>query len=530
MAKAKEEQPGGGQSSPFAPKNFSPPEFWSTTGALTPEQWTSHEIYIYRLWPKIDRKQVDPNAPAYVEKVMGPIEANHLFRNHGGGDFQLRLNDRNRPRGHQEVGRATIRIEATEHPPIFDVYELVLGHRANESFENRLRADQKHPEQLTAQRRAAPTGGAGTSAIHEAVEKAGAQILTERMLKPPAAPGEAAAVAMLADTHRTSMEMIREQANPAGQAGMMKAIVEAVATLAAGQNKGDSQVVTLLQMMMSQQAQHIAAIEAARLESNKEIALLRAETSIAQARFYETQIKFLEKMMEAQKTAGPPTDSVGILKQMAEAINLVRGIVPAAAGGGGGGGEGGGTTKFDFYSSLVEAIPQALDRAITLIRETRGAPAPGAGFVAGPQAAPALAAGNPAGDVPPPVMDAQEQATITGLGQGMLSAINRDVTGDEFAESLVNIHGAIVYERIFQMGRAGIVAKLQQIPTLWAQLAPIQPRMEMFIADFMSYGEPEPEPEPERAGPTPPAATPGEAGPPPTPISSGSPKARPRGR
>jgi len=62
------------------------PEAWLDTIAVYPEGGLCF-CYIYRRWPQIDLKLMDPKAATYIEKHEGPITAEELLRSWESGQY-----------------------------------------------------------------------------------------------------------------------------------------------------------------------------------------------------------------------------------------------------------------------------------------------------------------------------------------------------------------------------------------------------------------------------------------------------------
>lgn len=149
-----------------------------------------------------------------------------------------------------------------------------------------------------------------------------------------------------------------------------------------------------------------------------------------------------------------------------------------------------------LWDALVSHLPDLLDpliRVLTLAAAARGGapaqppnpPAP-AVIPAAPQPEPG---GNPqpGGDmfVPPHL--------IAQLGAQLLDALQRDVSGDEFADSLVTFLGDPAYDRIAALGHDKLIELLRSVPDLWATLEPHKAKLDQFITDFLAYGEQTPD-------------------------------------
>jgi hypothetical protein len=90
-------------------------------------------LYIYRLWPVIDRKLVGIEEK-YIDKLPGPTTQEELMREHGSGTYMLRWNDSNVPRGLAQRAYTNVEINHPDFPASVDPAELVRGNKKNESY------------------------------------------------------------------------------------------------------------------------------------------------------------------------------------------------------------------------------------------------------------------------------------------------------------------------------------------------------------------------------------------------------------
>lgn len=96
-------------------------------------------LYLYRLWPVIDRKLAGVNVKN-IDVFKGPVSEEDLLRTHGSGKYLLTFNDTNRPKNQCKVAETKIDLNDNDFPPVLDQRELVVGIRENESYIAGLRA------------------------------------------------------------------------------------------------------------------------------------------------------------------------------------------------------------------------------------------------------------------------------------------------------------------------------------------------------------------------------------------------------
>src|SRR5215469_17994332 len=64
--------------------------FFESLTQFTPEEWRGMKIYVYRLWPVIDRKEKEH----FLAKVQEPCDEDFLLSTFGTGKYYLRLNNK----------------------------------------------------------------------------------------------------------------------------------------------------------------------------------------------------------------------------------------------------------------------------------------------------------------------------------------------------------------------------------------------------------------------------------------------------
>ncbi len=103
-------------------------------------------IYLYRLWPRINRKQTDPTAYNYIDKYPGPVTPDEIKQRWGEGKYQALMLNLDK-RTDNQIAACTFTIEDPTCPPVLNVAELVLGVPINASYEEYLRSRNMHPSQ-----------------------------------------------------------------------------------------------------------------------------------------------------------------------------------------------------------------------------------------------------------------------------------------------------------------------------------------------------------------------------------------------
>jgi|DewCreStandDraft_4_1066084.scaffolds.fasta_scaffold03500_14 hypothetical protein len=95
--------------------------------------WEACAIYLYRLWPVIDRK-LTGHSEKYIDVFSEPITEMDILRKHGSGKYLLHFNDSNRPGGLKQVASCKLELNDPMYEPILDHNEVVEGIDANRSY------------------------------------------------------------------------------------------------------------------------------------------------------------------------------------------------------------------------------------------------------------------------------------------------------------------------------------------------------------------------------------------------------------
>lgn len=90
-------------------------------------------LYLYRLWPVIDRK-LTGQPVKNIDVFPGPVTEEDLLRKHGSGKYLLTFNDTNKPKTMCKVAETKIDLNDHDFPPVLDHNELIVGHRDNDSY------------------------------------------------------------------------------------------------------------------------------------------------------------------------------------------------------------------------------------------------------------------------------------------------------------------------------------------------------------------------------------------------------------
>lgn len=491
----KESGAGKGEDPPLNPKlkELSNEDFWRAVDAAN---WGSDDkggtamAYLYRLHPLIDRRLTN-HKHAYIEKISEPFDLDHVRDLHGGGRYRISLTDNSRPKHQTEVARTRLKIDWVEVPPVIDLAELMIGHDDNRAFEEYLRRRNMHPEQGQAGLQAQ-----AASSVRELADIVRSLIplaIDQRRL---ANPAEASSIELLTHSYKTALDQAVKKDDPGALFDLALKMKDLLAPAAAPTAQSDGLLTALLP------------------------ALIQMMTAQAQAAQAQNQ-SLLKMLLDASK---PGASALSQIKDLAGAAAALREL-------GSMGSAEPGDPKDVLWSELAKSIPQVVGVLPAILGSFR-APAPAAapGLTAPPPPSPGAAIRTSRGIAPPgapeasgdnpalpppgasvseaPPMSGHEQQIILTIASHVVSALNRDRSGADFAEAFESMYGRVAYEQVVTLGTEGIVARLRAVPQAWQMLAPYEAMLGPFIEEFVTAFDEEPEsaPAPPLVRPPAPAA------------------------
>lgn len=134
--------------------------------------------YLYRMWPKIDRKKLSGDQDKYIEKVATPFTRHQLMRKWGSGEYLLMFNDQS-CRGAVKRAECIVEIDHPDFPAIIEPGTLELDHPKNKAYVANLRGRGELPKEES------------MSNLSEALLNRALTVIEEKDSKPvvfPAAP------------------------------------------------------------------------------------------------------------------------------------------------------------------------------------------------------------------------------------------------------------------------------------------------------------------------------------------------------
>jgi hypothetical protein len=482
---------------------FTNEQFQKECDAIQPQDWGRYGFYVYRSHPVIDHK-LSGREHAYLEKVersVGDVRA-YVLNQHAGGEYFLVLDDKNKQTG-TAVCRTSIEIPWHEAPPVLNVEELVLGHPRNKGYEEFLRARGQHPEQESYMRPPYPPPQQAGSVSD--IVKLVVPIL-DKALNKEISPAE-----------KGYIEYLKGQAESAATANDPTKLISLLAGLkdliAPAAPAGDSASKVAIDMLRDE----LKAMREANADLQRR--LFDSFTKKAESPSLLSQVKEIAGVFAAVKELLPRA-------QQAAAVDSRTAMIQAVS---------------EAAQPILDALPAVLQTwAMTRAQQAGIRVEPGVHYplqpqVMPPSAEPAQPAGDEATPAPngtaggPQMIPPQMLHLASELGRMMFSAIEREIPGDEWARSFIDLNGLTMYRQICGLGRDRILQVLVSIPEFAPRVESLGGLLVQFIDDFLAGPNAVDEDDPQQPEPIhapPPAAAP--AAPRPTVTFRQPPAASPR--
>ena len=430
--------------------------FWDWLASLSDEDWTKVNVYVYRQWPIINKRLVDPSANTNIEKYMGSFTEQNLKESHGSGEYKLMVNDSSRTVGGKggKVGEAYISINDPMYPPVLDVSELTIGHPQNRSYIDQLKREGKldmngNPAVQQGQQ-GKDTGATGelVDLIKELVRNG----MRQQAVAPQKDNSTDAVIQMMAKTHEHSLNLVKDQIKGDDPEKLVKLMVAV-----AGLNKPDNSMEMFMKMQM-------------------EMTKLQSESA-------NSREALMMKLFEL--TNKPKEDDFGKkLEQLMQLKELT----------GGGESEGGGGRKKWYevaiengapvLNSIIQGITQFI--AVKTQVDAQQRQAPQQGNMQHPTAVPqAIEEGNNVIEMP---TQPKQPSPLIQYGGMVIAALQRGETGDKFASGVVRLIGPLAYKQIASVGKDAIITEMKETSQFWQHMAPYETILEEFVTDFVECG------------------------------------------
>lgn len=124
-------------------KNLQFSQAMSYLESLTKSDWEHCICYLYRLFPKIDRKRVNPNNSTNIDKISEPINKQQFVDRYGGGKYRLDINDIDIGKSGRNIARAYFELDWALYPPVINLEELRTEDDTNRAYVTKMVSEGK---------------------------------------------------------------------------------------------------------------------------------------------------------------------------------------------------------------------------------------------------------------------------------------------------------------------------------------------------------------------------------------------------
>jgi small nuclear ribonucleoprotein (snRNP)-like protein len=465
-------------------------EFYKYLATLEDKHWVQLIWYFYRTWPRIERpseKYIDCGSYAFNEQW--------IIDNHGSGDYLIFLNQTGRKKDTGRICTAHIKVNVPDRPPKLVLSELDTGIKENKVYVDRLIAEGK----LTQDGKLPMTQsqGIGTDAIvnllGRMIDKMDRQQVSG--YKDPKDAAITSAFEIISKGNETATKLMLDQMKEKDPQQLIS-LLTTLMTLMKPDAKTASNELDMMRMMME----------------------ITTKNNELLAKKEETNMNLMLKLMERASTPPPPPEDT--FDKTLDRFSKIAEIT--------GMGEGGGKkstleTVMQYGAPVLGQILGVVQNVLAIraqtpnTNQTQGGQANQANQTQANQPRiplsistapmPEMQANqsNQQGETKPNgkmnVGDAmtqnqtQQQELIKEglkqLGPQIIAALERGTHGDAFAEAIENFIGPVAYDQIASIGKPDILVILKGDEVLWAKLQSMENRLNMFIDEFIQYGEPE---------------------------------------
>ena len=420
-------------------------EFFERLASCKPDEWQAgFKVYVYRVWPIIDRK----DGQHFLAKVNEPFDPDYILRNWGSGKYHLKLNS---GQG-KTVGTTTISCHNPDFPPRVDPAEVVVSDPRNDQyFKVWAKRQDAEPESI----RIADSGAVG-----QAVQELG-RIAREK----PAVDKALADLYLETAKARDSLVEKISSKQDSGVADQLSALDKILNLVERLQSKEQP----------TQPVNQLATVEALLSLVEKLHPTQQARNPVAQLKEMVDLVGSLKETFGNSEAAQTNHDSTSAWERVAAMA----------------------------FDSIKPAMP-AIGNVIALkLAQTQAAPVKPSTAATGNQ----LGKIHPPGVRPPtepaPPQPAEKPPDETGapgttfasadpmlqqLATLAVGALNLGMTGDEFAEQLSYRFGGAIYDQITAIPQEQLFTAIKTTPHVWQMLSPFESVLPGFIAEFYDWG------------------------------------------
>jgi hypothetical protein len=471
-------------------------EYWAKMDKKYPSRLL---LYVYRMWPVIDRTLADPNAKKNIGKVDAAWDpANwrqEMLHCYGSGDYKLALTDGALSKS---IGQTIVmNLRDSEYPPAVPPDELVMDDPANRSHIEWLRIKGKLDQ-------------GEDVANTETVDKLASALIEQSKQSSKAAaeaaaakPGEAASVVketadLIGQAARTSHEMLKNtyqemetirkaQTDPAAGLTMIQQLFALMKSLAPTPADATQPAAAGFMAELTKIVDSAAAREA-KLNGTI-LELMRGQLQSMEARLQQSQT-------QPAQGANPQRGLKESLQELVDVKDTLRDILGVGSEGDEGS-SGGRPRNVPWWAGIAENLATGLPNAIAaatyniaLAKGVPGAPTPGVGALPAGQPTQPMMPNTPANNPNPGDAAMSMYAEfLQKLEVPLIRHLNEGLSGADFASAMTAWYGDLAYQQIRALGTDSIVALLNSHPPIAKVIAQIPDKFAAFLDQFMRAEE-----------------------------------------
>jgi hypothetical protein len=444
---------------------------WNKWAKLLTEesQWNRLAMYLYRIYPVINKKLLDTNAEANLELIPGYPGFDlqkHILGVWGGGKYRLIVNDVDVKRGNTIFEVVTEQYDIVEYPPKINLLELDTTNKMNAPYVNILISEGKlHPgtkQPIIDAGGTSQSGGNSQPSNNDAFIKE--------------------AFKMMQDTNKQYIQGLQAQIDKGDSADSVKSFVPLIM-----ESMKQNNPTSTLKDVMQSIAPMINKPEPKQDNSNIELMKFYAEM---QSRAEERSMQMM-KMAEDRNTQlmtlfvpllTARQEQKSDIDQLDKVMAIAERLGKKFHGGDEGEGEGG------WLGLAKETLPQAIGLASQILA--------GKGF----NAIPVNAQAQETQETPTTAVVQQNpmdvvKNIIISFKLQLATSIISGKEGWEFAISARDMIPLDQWQQIFSymnhVGVGGVMAMMKQVPEFWNQVSASVPegKVQEWIGSFLNYEE-----------------------------------------
>lgn len=429
-----------------------PEKFLAYWASLFPKYKDQVTVYIYRMWPVINREK--NSKKKYIDILTEPLSREDMAHRYGDGDYAMHLTNGSREICRTRMhGRDGIRDYA---PPVIDVQDLVMDDPANSTYIEALRAKgilprEKGEDDVATVQAVSTMTDTMLQMVGKVLDKNTAQTSAEQT-------ATAKSIELISNSANKVIEMVKDQAAANSNPDQGVALLDKVAAVAerfAARDSGSGlkDVLPLVQLA---------------LEQSK-------GSSETQLKFLADRLQFTESLLLAQKESrsGAPSD----IDRLIELKEVMQSLFPQP-------------NPQPEESSFTKHLPLvvsglgilgAIVYNLVVAKTGNGTPIP-------PDPTAQLAAAVTGADpTRQPIQEGTDvyKAFLREIETPLLNSLRAGEPGGKFARFLIQLKGEHLFGEIQKAGRDQLIALLQMHDTLFAQLN-ADPRFPQFVDEFLA--------------------------------------------